>query len=572
MVFEAKPKQATAGSSIVQVFQLNARVLLRPPKSAARPAFHLSGIRGEQSGVKSIRLLAAFENTGNIALRPHGAVTVRNSLGQVRFRGPLSELEVFPGATVELGAELAEPVLPAGRYEVVATVTAAGRKESISAPLELFGPNELPTRKAELLTLTYPQAYVDGDLTVTATYRNTGNVPFAPRATLVAGSAKPIEMATEQVPPGETGTARASVHLAGLQSRELTVRIFAEGRELDSRTASVTPLPRPSLADRLQDWILAHALLLVGGLAALVLAMMATLALVLVRRGRRRGRSEDDGLELLARLPTVTPPPRPQQASASVPAAASEEEEAQASAAAVSASEANSRDLEAGVAVSAAPTAAAHTGPPELTEPSQTPMPLPPVRDPAKSEGRTTLGHSRPALETSPESTGSPMAGAPGDVLRHRAESSTTAPAAGAVPAERRAAEFAEPRQEPPPILPKPEEAELDRTPQAQSPPPPLFETPPEWSGSPAVAAQRGGVPGRREEVPTAAPAFAEAPAEGSARPQGGPNGHAPSGAPVRSPAQRLAPGHPHGISTGAIVLTGAAAVTLLILERRLRR
>jgi hypothetical protein len=309
ILFQATPRQKTTGSSsITQIFQLNARVLLRPPKALARPAFELTGIRGEQSGAERIRLLAAVENTGNVALMPRGRVRIRDERGQVRFTGRLEELEIFPGAEVELAAEFAEPVLPAGRYEVAATVTAAGQKESISAPLELFGPNELPTRKARLLALSFPQAYVDEGLTITATYRNTGNVPFTPRATLIAGSGTPIPMAAEQVAPGKTGTARASVRLAGRQSRELTVKLFAEGRELDARTVSVTPLPRPSLADRLQDWILTHAILLVAALGGAVLVMAISLAVVLIRRLRRKEKEPALELDLLTRLAARTAP------------------------------------------------------------------------------------------------------------------------------------------------------------------------------------------------------------------------------------------------------------------------
>jgi hypothetical protein len=163
-----------------------------------------------------------------------------------------------------------------------------------------------------------PRAFVDENLEVTASYANTGNVPFKPRALLIVQGQKPLAMEAELVTPGTVGEARASVPLSGRQSRDLTVTLYAEGRELDSRSASVTPLVRPSFSARVEDWVLAHAFLLVGALVALVLALVIALPIVFVRRGRRGERASDIRLGLVAKLPPRNLPPRPSETTRSL--------------------------------------------------------------------------------------------------------------------------------------------------------------------------------------------------------------------------------------------------------------
>lgn len=91
---------------------------------------------------------------------------------------------------------------------------------------------------------------------------------------------------TERVAPGRVGTARGSVVLEGSKPSDVRLRLFAGGRVVDERTITVTPVDRPGTGERLREWVIEHAIVLVGALAALVAILAATVATLAVRARR----------------------------------------------------------------------------------------------------------------------------------------------------------------------------------------------------------------------------------------------------------------------------------------------
>jgi hypothetical protein len=284
VLFEGAPSGALRGSRLRQVLQLNARIALRPPPAFQSVRARLTEIAAEQAGPRRLRYLVRLANTGNVDVRPKGVLRVLDSSGAVRFGRPLRRLQVLPGFAVDLPAAPARVVLPAGRYILEARVRVGKLVLRKRESMRLFGPNEAATRRAKIVGLVVHDAYIGHEARVQVDYRNLGNVFFAPAASLRASDGQEASLATEAVAPGKEGRATGKIEFSGTGSRDVTVRLRADGRELDRRTISVTPVERPPLRNRLQNWIVEHALLLVGALAALVAALLATVATLLVRR------------------------------------------------------------------------------------------------------------------------------------------------------------------------------------------------------------------------------------------------------------------------------------------------
>jgi hypothetical protein len=205
----------------------------------------------------------------------------------VRFRSTVEGFDVLPGAEVDLPGELKGTVLPPGRYEMEAVIRVGKRSLRLERPLELFGPNEVATTRAEITSFEPPRAEEGEEVGVAVGYRNTGNVTFRPRAELrVGGLDGAIALDAAEVEAGATGEATGSVPIEGTRSRQLTVRLLAGDRELDMTTVTVTPSARRSLGDRAGDWIAENAVVVVAVLLGLVLAMGALLAALVLRRRR----------------------------------------------------------------------------------------------------------------------------------------------------------------------------------------------------------------------------------------------------------------------------------------------
>jgi hypothetical protein len=147
--------------------------------------------------------------------------------------------------------------------------------------MDLFGVNAVRTEAARLLEFNAPTAYRGEDVETKATFRNTGNVPYAPGARLelrrlVNGEAGAVvasrKMGADRVAPGKVGQLHGSVKVPdGRGTYELRVRLARDGRELDSRAAPVTAVERPPFFTRVKDWVAGNALtivlLLLGAIA-----------------------------------------------------------------------------------------------------------------------------------------------------------------------------------------------------------------------------------------------------------------------------------------------------------------
>ena len=294
ILFRATPRQAPGRSQQIRsILQLNARVLLDPPASRQRVGWAGGAIRAEQDGGRRLRILVPVTNRGNVFTRVDGRVRVRDSAGREVATKPLRGFRVLPGATVDLPARLAAPALAKGSYTLEATVRGAGRRTAARGAMDLFGVNEVRTERARLVDFPAPRAYIGDDTDLKVSFRNTGNVAYSPPGQVevrpfVGGRPGPVvERGTlegDAVAPGKRGELRGSVTLPkGTRSYELRARLVQDGREVDSRANSVTPVKRPPLSTRVRNYVTDHAIVIV----LLILGAVA-LAGVFVGRYIRR--------------------------------------------------------------------------------------------------------------------------------------------------------------------------------------------------------------------------------------------------------------------------------------------
>lgn len=292
ILFRATPR-GPRREQITNILQINGRIVLDPPASQRRFAWEGGTVRAEQAGVRRLRLLVPVTNRGNTFARVAGSLRVRDAGGRVVATRPLRGVRVLPGATVDLPAALSAPRLPAGAYRLEAALRGRGERATASGPMRLFDVNEVRTQRARLVEFPAPTAYIGHETEVEATFRNTGNVTWAPGARLEAralrgGQAGPVvaraSMDADSVAPGERGKVTARVRLPeGTRSFELRVRLLASGRELDARANSVTPVKRPPLTTRVKDFITDNAMVIV----LLILGAVALAGALVVRYIRR---------------------------------------------------------------------------------------------------------------------------------------------------------------------------------------------------------------------------------------------------------------------------------------------
>jgi hypothetical protein len=280
ILFRATPKR-TRGSAqqITSILQLDARVILDPRRP--RVSWVGGAIRAEQDRARRIRILVPVTNRGNTFARISGHVRLRDAAGRLIVARPLRGFQVLPGATVDLPTYVGNPVrLPKGHYTFDAVLRGAGRPAAARGTMDLFGVNEVRTERARLLEFPTPRAYIGDDTSIKATFRNTGNVAYAPPAQLevrplLAGQPGPVvaraKLEGDKVAPGKTGEVSGSVKLPqGTRAFELRVRLLKDGHEVDSRTNSVTPVKRPPILARIRAYVTEHAMLIV----ALILGAM----------------------------------------------------------------------------------------------------------------------------------------------------------------------------------------------------------------------------------------------------------------------------------------------------------
>jgi hypothetical protein len=279
LLFEAAPRRAknAAEPQIASVLRLNARVLLDPPVRQRRISFAAARVRAEQAGERRLALRVPVTNRGNTFAAIGGTVTVADASGREVARVPIRRIRVLPGATVELSRRLTTP-LPAGDYRLTASLRSGSHRVEGRGDMRLVATSEVPTRSAKLVTFSPPRAYRGERADVRATFRNTGNVAFAPTAELVVRRTggdvvARLRATAERAAPGRTATLRTSFDVpSGSGPLELTVRMTSADHTLDERTASVTPADRPPLLTRVSDAVTEHAI------TVLVLAVLPLLA------------------------------------------------------------------------------------------------------------------------------------------------------------------------------------------------------------------------------------------------------------------------------------------------------
>ena len=154
--------------------------------------------------------------------------------------------------------------------------------------MRLFGVNAVATRTARLTELDSPTAFRGQDVEVKASFENTGNVPYAPEAELLVRSSggeepgavvKRRPMEVDRAEPGETGAIQTEVELPDdTRAYQLTVRLLAGRRTIDSRDVSVTPTDRPPVLTRAKNWVTENAPAVVAILlVALIIGALAGL-------------------------------------------------------------------------------------------------------------------------------------------------------------------------------------------------------------------------------------------------------------------------------------------------------
>jgi hypothetical protein len=292
ILFRATPRGGSR-EQITNVLQINGRITLDPPVAQRRFRWVTGAIRAQQEGKQRLRLLVPVTNRGNTFAVVGGVLRARDAGGRVVVTKPLRGFRVLPGATVELPTVFNRPLLPEGAYSLEAVVRGVRAGARATGRMALFGPNEVRTELARIVSFDAPKAYIGDETEVRAKFRNTGNVKWAPGARLevrplVGGQlgavVKRVSLKGESVDPGGQGEVSGKVELpSGARSFELRVRLLSGGRELDTRATSVTPVKRPPLTTRVKDYVTEHAILIV----LLILAGVGVASVFVVRYIRR---------------------------------------------------------------------------------------------------------------------------------------------------------------------------------------------------------------------------------------------------------------------------------------------
>jgi hypothetical protein len=220
-----------------------------------------------------------------------GRVSVVDAAGKVRARVKVSRTGVLPGASVDLPAKV-RAKLTTGRYTLRAALT-DGHHHRFSAhgTMELFGTNTVRDDSATLTAFRAPDALKGKDIKIHAAFRNTGNVPGAPRATLDLQDAdgrtlRRIPLRASTARPGTTGTIDGTLPLPHGTHFGLTLHLATGAREVDSRSVTLTVRSRPSLASRLSAFFRDNVPLVLAAAFALLLAG-ATVLIRYIARLRR---------------------------------------------------------------------------------------------------------------------------------------------------------------------------------------------------------------------------------------------------------------------------------------------
>jgi hypothetical protein len=272
MLFSARPRaRAAAGAQITNVLRLDAGQLLAPRDP--RPSFSSESIRADQTAPHRLRLEIPIYNDGNVLGTVTGSVDVLDARDRRVLRASVGATRVLPGATVDVPAALGGR-LAAGRYTLHARLRIDGAPLRVDGAMDLFGVNTVRAQDARLTGLDSPNAIKGSPVTIAAGFRNTGNVPYAPGATVevrpiddhgaLGATATTTTLQVQRAAPGREGRISGSVSLPEGRAFQLHVRLMAGARELDQQSVRVDVRERPSLASRLTEFLRANALVIIA--------------------------------------------------------------------------------------------------------------------------------------------------------------------------------------------------------------------------------------------------------------------------------------------------------------------
>jgi competence ComEA-like helix-hairpin-helix protein len=294
LVFEGVPSETGSSiGSISRVVQLN---FLREPGDA-RVSGRLLDLRGEQAGERRLRFLVRARNTGEIQSAPRRtAFAIRDARDRIVFSTSWEAGAILPGATRVFPVDVAE-VLSAGRYTAVARArfSERGKPQVVRTRFQLTGPNELPTRRLDLVKLE-ARGEMDETGTAEVVVRNTGTAAAAGRIVVDVGRLDDAgqlgrslgrgEADVGDLEPGRSTTVEVDLPAVPAGAYRATAVLSMDGEEVERLTADYAPTEPTSWFRGI--WPAIAALLGLGLLALLV-------AWLLRRRRTAAGPAADDG-------------------------------------------------------------------------------------------------------------------------------------------------------------------------------------------------------------------------------------------------------------------------------------
>ena len=283
-------KTDTEGAVVAPTIRLTSNLLLRYPGRVRRDG-RATALRVEQGAKRTLRFFARIRSDGNVHVRPPARLTVTSAKGRHVVRRAFRSENVLPGFARELPTDVTK-LLPAGDYHARLDTRVGRRRSAREIDFTLVGPNELPTPELRIESLQTPQPDAGEDFDVALELHNAGTGPIAPAGALTLtrtgqeGELSRIPLRPSKLAAGERR--RLSIGLDGVPagSYTLTAR-FAEGpRVLAERTVVFEPGTRPSLLDRVMDWLAGNVPLMLTAFAALLLIVVTSM-LAYIRKLRR---------------------------------------------------------------------------------------------------------------------------------------------------------------------------------------------------------------------------------------------------------------------------------------------
>lgn len=293
LVFEGRaPRRPNQPLATVQRL-LNPNFLRLPGRFRRSGSF--AGLRVEQGRSRTLVVTPRVRNTGQAIAAPRsGRLVVRRVGGPVVSRASFRTEVVLPRARVDVPVTLRK-VLPAGDYEVQASMRFGRSRARATQRFTLVGPNRLPTARIALRDLR-GDGEVDEEARLVGTVVNEGDATFdtAVTATLFRTRAgqqetRPLARRKVELDGVEGGERRAlSVPLGDLAAGDYRVRVLFRSAPGDVRRASVDFSPRADdpFTAKVGRFVRDNLLVLV------LLVALALMAVALVAGRRRRGTAD----------------------------------------------------------------------------------------------------------------------------------------------------------------------------------------------------------------------------------------------------------------------------------------